>query len=153
MKISQQLILTSFLVSFGHTADQNVYGDPLEECCREPLTGFYRNGYCSTGPSDHGVHVVCATVTEQFLQHSKDVGNDLSTPKPEYNFPGLKSGDCWCLCAIRWKDALQRGIAPPVNLRATHRRILDFVPLETLQQYNNNTAPSGYCSNDECIDR
>lgn len=153
MKIILQFLLSAIVVSLGLTADENVFGNPLEECCRDPLTGFYRNGYCSTGPSDHGMHVVCASVTEQFLQHSRDVGNDLSTAKPEYNFPGLKPGDCWCLCAIRWKYAMQQGLAPPVNLRATHRHVLDFVPLQTLQHYDNSTASSGYCSNDECVDR
>ena len=144
------LVFLLFSFAFGND-DTNVFGEPLEVCCTDPLTGFYRNGYCSTGSSDYGSHVVCATVTQEFLDHSKAVGNDLSTRRPEYNFPGLKHGDCWCLCAMRWKAALQRGIAPPVNLRATHRRALDFVPLQTLQQHDNST---GTCSSrDECPDR
>lgn len=150
--LSLLLCLVSFLISFAFgNDDTNVFGEPLEVCCTDPLTGFYRNGYCSTGSSDYGSHVVCATVTQEFLDHSKAVGNDLSTRRPEYNFPGLKHGDCWCLCAMRWKAALQQGIAPPVNLRATHRRALDFVSLQTLQQHDNST---GTCSSrDECPDR
>ena len=127
--------------------DKNVFGNPLEICCTDPVTGFFRNGYCSTGPTDHGKHVVCATVTNQFLQFSQSVGNDLSTPKPEYNFPGLVAGNCWCLCALRWKEAMENGCAPPLNLAATHQRMLDFVSLDTLVQFNNVTQTQASYSN------
>jgi len=99
------------------------------------MTGFFRDGYCRTGPGDFGVHVVCAQMTEEFLQFSKSVGNDLITPRPEYNFPGLKPGDRWCLCAARWKEAFDAGVAPPVILEATQISALEFVTLEELQQY------------------
>ncbi|XP_065665344.1 uncharacterized protein LOC100210334 [Hydra vulgaris] len=136
------VILTLCVVSVASVSssnDKNVFGNSLEICCTDPVTGFYRNGYCSTGPSDHGKHVVCATVTDRFLQFSKSVGNDLSTPNPDYNFPGLIAGNCWCLCALRWKEAMENGCAPPLNLSATHQRMLEFVPLDRLMQYNNVT--------------
>lgn len=126
--------------TFGmDNGDKNVYGDPLEECCRNPVTGYFRNGYCSTGPTDHGRHIICSTMTNEFLEFTKTRGNDLSTPHPQFNFPGLKHGDCWCLCSLRWKEALDNGVAPPVNLRATHRNMLQYVSLEVLQQYSNST--------------
>jgi uncharacterized protein len=112
---------------------KNVLGMPLQVCCTEPVTGFYRDGFCATGPGDFGVHVVCAQVTEQFLRYTKAQGNDLSTPVPAYNFPGLKPGDRWCLCAARWKEALDDGVAPPVVLAATHSAALNVVSLEALQ--------------------
>lgn len=150
LKILTISLIFTFAMVFAND-DTNVFDEPLEVCCTEPLTGFYRNGYCSTGPSDQGIHVVCATVTQEFLDHSKAVGNDLSTGRPEYNFPGLKHGDCWCLCVMRWKAALQSGMAPPINLRATHRKALDIIPLQTLQQHDNST---GFCrSRDDCPDR
>lgn len=97
------------------------------------MTGFYRNGFCQTGPQDRGVHVVCAELTEAFLTYTKAQGNDLSTPRPEYNFPGLKPGDKWCLCAARWKEALDDGVAPAVDLEATHEAALNHVSLEELK--------------------
>ena len=113
----------------------NVLGEPLAECSADPLTGFYRNGCCDTGPEDRGSHTVCAVMTEEFLAFSKYVGNDLSTPRPEFRFPGLKPGDRWCLCASRFLQAHDEGCAPGVNLRATHLRALDIVPLEVLQAH------------------
>ncbi|WP_247216375.1 DUF2237 domain-containing protein [Synechococcus sp. C9] len=114
----------------------NVLGTPLQLCCRSPLTGFYRNGYCETGPADLGVHTVCAQVTAEFLQFSKQRGNDLITPAPQYQFPGLKPGDRWCLCASRWEEARRFGMAPPVILTATHAKTLELIPLAVLQEYS-----------------
>lgn len=99
------------------------------------MTGFYRDGYCRTGPGDHGVHTVCTRVTEEFLKFSKARGNDLSTPRPEYDFPGLTEGDCWCLCVLRWKEALDAGCAPQVVLEACHISSLEFVDLADLQAH------------------
>ena len=113
----------------------NVYGEPIAECCTRPMTGFYRNGSCDTGPEDLGVHSVCVSVTAEFLEYSRSRGNDLSTPMPAYGFPGLKPGDCWCLCAERWKEALADGMAPPVKLAGTHAKTLEIVPLEALKAY------------------
>ncbi len=113
----------------------NVYGEPLTECCTRPMTGFYRNGSCDTGAEDVGAHVVCVRMTQEFLEYSRSRGNDLSTPMPAYGFPGLKPGDCWCLCAERWKEALADGVAPQVKLAGTHAKVLEFVPLEALKAY------------------
>jgi uncharacterized protein len=110
----------------------NVFGTPLESCSHDPLTGFYRDGCCHTGPEDLGVHTVCVVATEAFLTFSRDVGNDLSTPRPEYRFPGVRPGDRWCLCASRWKQAWEAGHAPPVVLTATHEATLEIVPLKAL---------------------
>jgi len=117
----------------AQTDVKNVLGDPLVGCCSDPMTGFYRNGRCDTGPEDFGAHVVCAQVTEQFLGYTKAQGNDLSTPRP--GFPGLKPGDRWCLCAARWKEALNDGVAPPVVLAATHAAALDVLSLDKLKQH------------------
>ncbi len=117
------------------TSTKNVLGGELRVCCTEPLTGFYRNGRCETGAQDLGVHIVCAEVTADFLAFSKERGNDLTTPMPMYDFPGLKPGDCWCLCAARWQEALEAGIAPPIVLEATHEKMLDYFPLEVLQEH------------------
>ena len=114
---------------------KNVLGTELEPCSFEPLTGFCRDGYCLTGGSDHGVHVVCAVLTEEFLAYTASVGNDLSTPVPEYQFPGLKPGDRWCLCVSRWKEAHKASCAPAVNLAATHMSTLEYVDLETLKEH------------------
>jgi uncharacterized protein (DUF2237 family) len=116
-------------------ASINVLGGALEECSATPLTGFFRNGCCDTSPEDRGQHTVCAVMTAEFLALSKYLGNDLSTPRPEYGFAGLKPGDRWCLCAGRFLQAHDEGAAPQVNLRATHRRALDVVPLAVLQAY------------------
>ena len=112
---------------------RNVLGGPLETCGKDPVTGFYRNGCCDTGPDDFGVHVVCAVVTQEFLEFSKSRGNDLSTPRP--GFAGLQPGDPWCLCVTRWVEAEQSGMAPPIVLAATHETALRVVSLETLMQY------------------
>ncbi|WP_370261880.1 DUF2237 family protein [Limnobacter sp.] len=115
--------------------DKNVLGGPLLACSYAPLTGFFRDGCCSTGPNDVGRHVVCARVTEEFLQFSLSMGNDLITPRPEYRFAGLKAGDRWCLCASRWKEAHKAGVAPPVYLEGTHESALKLIELETLLEY------------------
>jgi len=113
----------------------NVLGGPLAECSREPRTGFFRNGCCDTGPEDLGLHVVCAVMTVDFLAFSKTHGNDLSTPRPEWGFPGLWPGERWCVCAGRWKEALEAGVAPPVVLEATHVNALDVVALDDLKRH------------------
>ena len=110
----------------------NVLGGELQCCCTDPLTGFYRDGYCQTGPGDYGLHTVCAVMTEKFLIFSASRGNDLSTPRPDLSFPGLNPGDRWCLCVERWREALEAGIAPPVVLEATHASAIEFVELEQL---------------------
>lgn len=117
----------------------NVLGGPLAPCSTKPLTGFFRNGCCDTGPMDRGLHTVCAVMTAEFLALSKYLGNDLSTPRPEYGFAGLKPGDRWCLCAARFLQAHDEGAAPQVNLDATHARTLDVVPLEVLLSYGIDT--------------
>lgn len=114
---------------------RNVLGGPLAECCADPMTGFYRDGCCNTGPQDHGVHTVCVRVTREFLEFSASRGNDLGTPMPEYGFPGLNPGDRWCLCAARWKEAYDAGQAPRVVLTATHERALEVIPLEALKAH------------------
>lgn len=114
---------------------RNVLGGPLQLCCLSPKTGFYRNGFCTTGPDDLGVHTVCARVTDEFLQFSKSRGNDLTLAAPQYGFPGLKEGDGWCLCASRWLEAAQAGKACPIVLASTHEKTLQVVPLEILTQY------------------
>lgn len=114
---------------------KNILGENLQVCCTSPMTGFYRDGTCNTGPNDSGSHVVCAEVTEEFLAYTKAQGNDLSTPMPMYQFPGLKPGDRWCLCASRWQEAQNAGVAPRVVLAATHEAALGTVSLELLQQY------------------
>jgi uncharacterized protein (DUF2237 family) len=111
----------------------NVLGSALVPCSYDPLTGFYRDGCCKTDEHDAGSHVICAKVTQEFLDFSITVGNDLSTPRPQYRFVGLKAGDRWCLCARRWQEAFQAGVAPPVVLESTHERALDFVTLAQLQ--------------------
>ncbi|MFM9980061.1 MAG: DUF2237 family protein [Burkholderiales bacterium] len=113
----------------------NVFGEPIEACSSRPVTGFYRNGCCDTGPDDPGVHTVCVRVTAEFLEYSRSRGNDLSTPMPAYGFSGLQPGDCWCLCAERWKEALADGMAPPVKLAGTHAKTLEYVSLDALKAY------------------
>ncbi len=113
----------------------NVLGGELEPCGFDPLTGFYRDGCCDTGAEDAGVHVVCAEMTEQFLAFSISAGNDLSTPRPEFGFPGLKPGDRWCLCASRWQEAYVAGVAPPVHLAATHAAAAEFCDLAALRAH------------------
>jgi uncharacterized protein (DUF2237 family) len=113
----------------------NVLGTELQCCCREPLTGFYRDGYCRTGPDDKGLHTVCAVMTRDFLDYSVLQGNDLVTPHPEWGFPGLNPGERWCICVARWQEAFERGVAPPVDLEATHASALEFVTLEDLRAH------------------
>jgi len=113
----------------------NVYGKELDTCCDNPKTGFFRNGMCDTCKEDLGVHTVCILATEEFLVFSKGAGNDLSTPRPEFNFSGLKPGNRWCLCAMRWKEAYEQGKAPPVFLESTHEATLKLVDFNILQQY------------------
>lgn len=115
--------------------ERNVLGDPLEPCGTDPVTGFYRDGSCTSGPDDLGRHTVCAVVSADFLALQRDLGNDLITPRPEYGFPGLKPGDRWCVVAARWMQAYQAGAASGVVLAATNERALEIVPLEALRQY------------------
>lgn len=114
---------------------KNVLGGELQDCSHDPLTGFYRDGCCRTGADDHGLHLVCAVMTAEFLEFSASRGNDLSTPQPMYQFPGLKPGDRWCLCAQRWQEAYEAGFAPQVDLAATHISALEFIDLEALQEF------------------
>lgn len=114
---------------------RNVLGTGLRACCNDPVTGFFRNGYCHTSPDDTGIHTVCIFATKEFLAFSKKVGNDLSTPVPEYEFPGIKPGDRWCLCAGRWVEAYKQGFAPPVILESTHEETLAIVSLDILEEY------------------
>jgi uncharacterized protein len=117
---------------------KNVLGTELQCCCTSPRTGFYRDGFCQTGPMDHGSHTVCAQVTTAFLEFSKSRGNDLSTPVPAYEFPGLNAGDRWCLCVSRWQEAFEAGVAPKIILESCHEKALEIVQLEDLKQYSIN---------------
>jgi len=123
------------MISTAPTPPNNILGTPLIACSTDPLTGFYRDGCCNTGEDDLGVHVVCAVMTQDFLAFSKSKGNDLSTPRPEYRFPGLNPGDRWCLCAARWAEAFEAGVAPKVVLEATHERALDFASIDDLKAH------------------
>jgi hypothetical protein len=132
--------LIFLLITFGVPAMakekvKNILGTELQSCCTEPMTGFFRDGHCNTNQMDQGTHVVCAIVTEEFLEFTKSRGNDLSTPRPEFQFPGLKSGDGWCLCALRWKEAYDAGVAPPLKPEATHEKALDFIANEALEKH------------------
>ncbi len=120
----------------GAFPSRNVRGGPLTACSTDPVTGFYRNGCCDTGPTDGGSHTVCAVMTAEFLALMKYLGNDLSTPRPEFRFPGLRPGDRWCLCAARFRQAADEGAAPRVDLDATHERALDVVPLDMLEAHS-----------------
>ena len=115
--------------------ERNVLGGELDPCGTDPLTGFHRDGTCTVGPQDVGLHAICAVMTEEFLAHQASVGNDLSTPRPEWHFPGLVPGDRWCVVAVRWLQAYQAGAAAGVVLAATHARALEIVPIEALRQY------------------
>jgi uncharacterized protein (DUF2237 family) len=121
--------------------ERNVIGGELKPCSMNPRTGFHRNGKCQTGPEDFGCHAVCTEVTDEFLAFSKASGNDLSTPVPEYGFPGLKEGDRWCLCAGRWKEALDAGYAPPVILESTSEAALKYVSRSILDEYGLDLTP------------
>jgi uncharacterized protein len=132
--------MSQFSLARSLASSTNVLGTALQSCCSDVGgtgigTGFYRNGYCSTGEQDLGRHTVCARVTDEFLQFSKAAGNDLSTPVPQYSFPGLKEGDIWCLCAQRWAQAFQAGKAPKLFLQATHEKTLDYVSFEILREF------------------
>ena len=113
----------------------NIFGDEIEACCYDPMTGYFRDGFCNTDEHDYGSHVVCAVMTDDFLEFSKSKGNDLSTPRPEFNFPGLKEGDRWCLCALRWREAWEEGLAPAVILEACDEAALKYVPLKILKEF------------------
>lgn len=113
----------------------NVYGEPLRACCMNPMTGFFRNGCCDTSPLDQGIHTVCVIISQKFLDFSASQGNDLITPVPQFQFPGLKDGDKWCLCARRWLEAYDHNVAPPVVITATHQRTLDIIDLEVLEKF------------------
>ncbi|CAN5544152.1 DUF2237 domain-containing protein [soil metagenome] len=115
---------------------KNVLGTELKSCCTDPMTGFYRDGYCNTGVEDTGRHTVCIVATDEFLEYSRSAGNDLSTPMPQYSFPGVKAGDKWCLCVDRWQQALNDDMAPLVDLEATHENALQVVRLEDLMEYS-----------------
>jgi len=119
----------------GVDSDMNVFGEVLRVCSTDPMTGWKRDGTCSTDEYDRGSHVVCAVVTDAFLAYSRAQGNDLITPNPRYGFPGLKDGDRWCLCATRWAETVAAGVAPPVDLDATSAKALSFIPEHTLRQY------------------
>ncbi len=114
---------------------KNVLGTELQSCCFDPLTGFYRDGFCKTSDEDLGTHIVCAVMTDEFLKYSKSKGNDLSTPIPEWHFPGLKAGDKWCLCILRWLEAEESGIAPNIVLEATHEKALEYTDFEVLLEF------------------
>ena len=113
----------------------NIFGDKIEACCHDPVTGYFRDGFCNTDEHDFGSQVGCAEISEDFLKFSKSKGNDLSTPRPEFNFPGLKEGDRWCLCALRWKEAYDAGVAPRVYLESCHLNALSFVTKEQLEEF------------------
>lgn len=125
----------------GAVEERNVLGEELEPCGTEPMTGFYRDGCCSTGPQDVGSHTICAVVTDEFLDHQRSIGNDLSTPMPQYRFPGLRPGDRWCVTAVNWLRAHRDGVAAPVVLASTHERALDIVPIEALRQHAVDVPP------------
>ncbi len=129
------LVLLQVEFALAEQIQKNVIGSPLKICCTQLVTGYYRDGYCRTGPDDLGTHVIAATVSKEFLDFTRSRGNDLQTPRPEYNFPGLKAGDKWCLCALRWKEAEQAGLAPPIDLEATSSKALEFISLDTLKKH------------------
>ena len=129
------LFITIPSISMATTKQKNVLGTELELCSMNPLTGFYRDGYCKTGDEDFGTHVISAVVTKEFLAFTKSKGNDLETPRPEYNFPGLKPGDKWCLCAKRWVEAEEAGVAPFIKLESTNKKALEYISLEQLKEY------------------
>ena len=120
---------------FTQTDQVNVLGEPLQTCCTSPMTGYYRTGCCEVGGDDTGVHAVCAIMTDDFLEFSKNAGNDLSTPMPQYGFAGLKAGDQWCLCINRWVEALNANCAPYIKLESTHIKALETVPMNILKEY------------------
>jgi uncharacterized protein (DUF2237 family) len=120
------------------SSQMNIHGRPLELCSQDPLTGFFRNGCCDTDNHDRGLHTVCVILTDEFLKFSLEVGNDLSTPRPEFDFPGLKPGQKWCLCANRWLEAYESGVAPPIITESTNIKTLDIIDFETIAFYSLN---------------
>ena len=148
VSITSLLVLASLLLSFfsikksnlSNMNDQpqkakNVLGTELQACCFEPKTGWYRDGFCNTDMNDHGSHVVCAEMTDEFLNFSAKCGNNLKTPMPAYGFPGLKAGDKWCLCVSRWKEAMEVGLAPPIILESSHQKALETVTIDDLRKH------------------
>jgi uncharacterized protein (DUF2237 family) len=131
-----QTIFVKIKIPLIMNTSLNVYGQPLENCSCDPMTGYFRDGFCNTTLDDSGTHVVCAIVTNEFLEYSLKKGNDLITPRPNWNFSGLKAGDKWCLCVSRWKEAEKANVAPKIDLNATHQLALEYVSLELLQQYS-----------------
>ena len=123
-------------LNMNNTNQKNVLGEPLEICGENPITGYFRDGSCSTDETDTGSHTVCASVTKEFLEFSKSMGNDLSTPRPELGFDGLKEGDSWCLCASRWLEAYQNGAAPKIKLKSTHLKALENIDLDSLKAHS-----------------
>lgn len=126
---------------------KNILGTDLELCCTDPMTGFFRDGFCNTNQMDHGTHVVCAIITAEFLEFTKSRGNDLSTPRPEYGFPGLKPGDGWCLCANRWKEAYEAGMAPPIKPESTHVKALEIIDIAKLEKNYVKISPTPHQTN------
>ena len=124
-----------------HVTEHNVLGEPLQPCGTDPMTGFYRDGRCATGPQDVGSHTICAVVTAEFLDHQRSIGNDLSTPRPEFRFPGLVPGDRWCVTALNWARAYNDGVAAPVVLASTHESVLSIVPLHALSEHSVDVPP------------
>ncbi|MFT5618624.1 MAG: hypothetical protein ACI85I_001859 [Arenicella sp.] len=122
-----------------NNSPKNILGTALQACCFQPKTGYFRDGFCRTIEEDTGSHVICAVITDEFLEYTKSRGNDLSTPKPEWDFPGLKAGDKWCLCAVRWAEAEKIGKAPKVFLEACHEKALQYVSLELLKKYEESS--------------
>lgn len=117
------------------TPEKNVLGTTLQSCCTDPMTGYFRDGMCRTRADDYGTHIVCAVMTKEFLTYTRSRGNDLSTPKPQWDFPGLQPGDKWCLCILRWLEAEKAGVAPKINLAATDEKALEYTSIELLQKY------------------
>jgi len=113
----------------------NIFDEPIEECCSNPITGFFRDGFCHTDEIDRGLHIVCSLINDEFLDFSKSRGNDLSTPRPEFNFPGLKAGDSWCVCAERWKEAYEHGFAPKIFLKKTNKKTTSIIDIKILKEF------------------
>jgi uncharacterized protein len=134
-KLISLILITIFLSAMSKKEAKNILGAKLEACCYAPMTGFFRDGFCHTNQLDHGTHVVCAVVTDEFLEFSRAKGNDLVTPRLEYQFPGLKAGDSWCLCALRWMEAYENGVAPPIKAEATNEKVFDFIAKEKLEKH------------------
>lgn len=126
---------SKIIENFNNFQQNNIYNEPLQVCSTDPITGYHRSGYCFTDDMDQGTHTVCAKVNNKFLDYTKSKGNDLSTKNDKYNFPGLKDGDNWCLCASKWKEAVNADVAPPLNLKATNKKTLEYINLNTLEKY------------------